>query len=193
MRPHARLAHRYRRVALTVAVALALGAASLALPGGAGADAYQTVEQVYASSGNVPPCRFSSRRLEAALSQAPTFDKEYFGDFTAAIQSTLSEQASGVCVRRRAHRASVPLPGPMPASPRPPPSVTSGTGSPIPLPVLLVLGLALAGGLLAAVVAVGRAGGWDPRWAQAARHAWREGEYRLAGAWSQLRDRLGPS
>lgn len=129
---------------LLVAGAAVLAPAALARP-----SAYTAVEQVYTNTGTIPPCRFSSAELEAALKQAPTYDVEYFGDFTGAINTALSDRADGVCGSRRSiaalhetglHRIR---PGALPAS------VTSGTYGSIPLALLLtmiLLGIGLVGG-----------------------------------------------
>jgi hypothetical protein len=169
----------------------ALALQALALPARAQASAYSAVERAYAQDGTVPPCRFSTAVLEQALKQAPTYDQEYFGDFIGAVQSALRERAGGACASHRtsgAARAVGPS-GPLPPEPPLPPSITSPTAASIPWPLLVALGLLVAGCAGAAGVAVARSRGWDPRWAEAARHAWREAEWRAGGAWEAVRDR----
>jgi hypothetical protein len=156
-----------------------LSSALLLAPAAAvAASAYTAVERVYAATGSVPPCRFSSTELEAALRETPTYDLEYSGDFPAAIQSALSARAAGACTP---HRTAAVVPaGPPPATPRPPASVTAATASPAPWPLVLaasVLAAALLAGTLAAAL---RRSGSDPRWVQALRHSWREAEWRLS-------------
>jgi hypothetical protein len=166
-------------------------AALSAAPGAAARpSAYTAVESVYARTGSIPVCRFSSAKLEAALREAPTYDVEYFGDFTAAINTALSAQATGRCspaqaitaVRETGLHGVRVLP--------PPASATSGTYGSIPLPLLLgaiLVGLAL---VVAAAAGVARLLGLDPLWAQSARHAWGEAEFRAGGTWAEFRDWL---
>jgi hypothetical protein len=139
----------------------------------------------------VPACRFSARELQNALSQAPTYDLEYFGDFINAVQTARQARAGGECNRptRTTSAASV---GPLPPEPRLPASVGSPSGASVPWPFLLAIVMLLAGGLGAAGLALARGRGWDPAWAQSARHAWREAEFRATGAAADLRDRFGP-
>lgn len=163
---------------------------ALLVPALAGADAYSNVETAYASAGNLPACEFSSRELSAALKQAPNYDLEYFGDFTDAIQTALSQQADGACSGRRAAVVSHARPTGSLARLRPPASPTAASGASIPLPLLLGLALAAAAALLGLVVVTARSRGWDPEWAIGVRHSWSEAEYRLSGAWESFRDWL---
>jgi hypothetical protein len=153
------------------------------------------VLQVYSKdNAAIPPCRFSSRMLEAALRAAPTYDVEYAGDLAAAIQTTLDAQASGACSRRHAHATGGPVPGLNPGRPPGlPRSATAPGGGAVPLPLLLALAAAVLGALGAALVATARRLGWEPLWADSARHAWSETEYRLAGTWADFRDWLRAS
>lgn len=166
--------------------------AALAAPSPASArpSAYTAVESVYANTGSIPACRFSSAQLEAALREAPTYDVEYFGDFTAAINTTLNAQATGRCSSPQANSA-VRESGLHGVKVLPPPaSATSGTYGSIPLPLLLgaiLVGLAM---LVAALVGLARLLGLDPRWAQGARHAWGEAGFRAGGTWAEFRDWL---
>jgi hypothetical protein len=179
--------HR-RRLAPIVLLALV----ALAAPAGASASAYQRVERSYARVGRLLPCQFSSGTLSAALKEAPAFDLEYEGDLIDAIHQALDQQAGGGCAtNHRARRTlSIPLPAAVPA-PRPPGSITAGTGAGLPLPLVLLLAFAALGAAGAFTLGAARRLGWDPRWAQAVRHAWGEAEYRVSGAWTELRDRLG--
>jgi hypothetical protein len=162
----------------------------LAVPASASADSYTAVYNAYSQSGTLPACQFSTAELESALTEAPTYDVEYFGEFSDAIQAAISERASGDCTRHHAGSA-LPRPrGPLPPAPRLPTSLTPGTGAGIPLPLLLALilaGLAVLGGGAAALA---RGFGWDPQWAQSVRHSWGEAEYRVAGTWEEFRDWL---
>ena len=168
----------------------------LAAPAGAATSAIQAVEQVYAKSATIPPCRFSSATLAAALRAAPTYDVEYAGDFGATVQATLAQQAGGRCMH---HRAGSTFAGPVPGltpqgrSPSLPGSAIGGTGGAIPLPLLLALIAGFLAALAVAVVAVTRRLGSEPAWADSARHAWGEAEYRLAGTWAEFRDWLRAS
>lgn len=151
-------------------------------PGLAAGSAYSRVVQAYSATGTVPACRFSSAALEAALRETPTYDVEYFGDFTNAVRAALAARAAGVCTPRHSLGAATAneVLGPPPAAPSPPSSATAPTGGSLPLPLLLaacLLGLAC---LVAAAVGIVRAAGWDPAWAQGLRHAWREAEDRLS-------------
>ena len=161
-----------------------------ALPAAASASAYSTVESAYASTGAVPACEFSSPELAAALKQAPTYDLEYFGDLTAAINTALSERAGGECTRH----TRVAGPGPAPTGPlanlRPPLSATAATGADLPLPLLLALLIAAAAGLIWLGLSGVRLAGWDPTLAQRARHSWAEAEDRLSGTWADFQDWL---
>jgi hypothetical protein len=166
-------------------------ASTVALDAGtAWADAYTKVERTYAETGTIPDCRFSSSQLEAALRETPTYDLEYFGDFTSALHTVLTQQAGGRCSHRGPAAGSLAL-GPGPGgSLALPSSATSSTSAGIPAPLLLTLAILLAGIALAAILSFARLGGWGPPWTRAARHAWLEAEYRVAGTWSEFRDRL---
>ena len=178
---------RYLRRPLLI---FALGAAVIGPPAALG-DAFQQVEATYAKTGAIPPCMFSSSALAAALKNAPTYDVEYFGDFTATIQATLSAQASGRCAR---HSSAVtgPVPGLAPPTHLPglPRSVTAGGGGAVPLPLLLALVAGLVAVVGAAVVLIPRRFGWEPAWSLRAGHAWADAEYRLSGTWAEFRDWL---
>lgn len=158
------------------------------------ANAYSAVEHVYATTGTVPACRFSARELQSALRQTPTYDLEYFGSFPAAVQTALQGRAGGECQRRThpaAATAATAAGTPLPPQPRLPAAVSSPTAAAIPWPLLVAVAILIACGLGVAGVTAVRAGGWDPEWAQAARHAWREAEFRAGEAAEDLRDRLG--
>ena len=163
-----------RRLATAaVLVALAL------VPASAQASAYTDVLHVYQANGSVPPCKFSSSELAAALKGIDTYGQQYFADFTEAVQTAMAEQASGACspglaqLSRGAGTASrIPLPA----------SVTSPTDANLPAPIIAMAALAA---LLAAIFgagAIARGFGWEPAWAAAWGHAWAEASYRVGGA-----------
>lgn len=154
----------------------------LVLAPAAGASSYSQVLQAYQSTGSVPPCRFSSPQLEAALRGIDTYGQQYFADFSDAIQSALAAQAAGACTPG-AHHA--PSRGIAPQAPLPP-SVTSATNGTVPLPLLALAGLTIL--LLVATLAnwVMRSAGWEPGWAAAWRHAWGDLSYRMTDGLADL-------
>ena len=154
----------------------------------AAASAYDQVLNVYeATGGTVPPCMFSSHQLNAALGGVDTYDAQYYADFTDAIQSALAQRAAGACGPHRSRARAV---GVLPAAGvRLPSSATSPTDGSFPAPILLMGAVVLIGGLIAAVIAAFRAGGWDPAWAAASRHAWAEAIYRIEGRLARGRRR----
>jgi hypothetical protein len=156
----------------------------------ASADDYNAVAQAYDKAGTIKTCQFSNRQLEIALKQAPTYDVEYFGGLTAAIQSTMEEQAGGGCHHSGRAVAIKPETSPLPRTPAPPRSVTAGTGAGIPLPLALALALAILGVLVGSGVALTRLTGWEPAWAELVRHSWGEAGYRVSGTWAEFRDWL---
>jgi hypothetical protein len=159
---------------------LVLLGVALAVPAGAAASAYTAVERVYAATGAIPPCRFSSATLAAALRETPTYDLEYSGDFPASIQNALSARAAGACSPHRTGARVIAPAGPPPAAPRPPSSVTAATGSAPPWPLVLAAAVLAAALLLGAGAALAGLTGFDPSWAQALRHSWREAGWRLS-------------
>jgi hypothetical protein len=185
--------------------------AALAGASGARANAYNAVRAVYEARGLVPACWFASTELEAALREAGPDDAEYYGDLIQAIQGTLEAQGTGRC------RNGEPVAGATggtgagggsggggtgaggetggagaPPAATPPAGLTAATGAGVPLPLIVLFALAAAFGAVALVAATARARGWRPGWAAAARHSWDEAEYRLAGAWADLADRVRP-
>jgi hypothetical protein len=169
-------------------------------PVAARANAYSTVAAAYLNSrsGTLSPCQFSSAELELALKQAQSFDVQYGGDVTAAIQSALADRANGAC---RAGSGSTTTPagslgagatlkgGGSGGSRLPSSAVSASSGG---LPLVLVVAFSLAGACLL-VLGVGVAAGalgLDPRWGRAARHSLREAEYRIGASWEDWTDRL---
>jgi len=180
-----------RRALLCPVLCPLLAALGLALaPATALGSAYTRIEHAYELTGTVQPCRFSSRELEAALKEAPTYTLEYFGDFTDAVNAALAAQGGGQCAPRHGLSAlrERGLAGVRP--PAPPASVTAGTGGQIPLALLVALIMAGAFALGGGVLVLARALGYDPSWAQAGRHSAAEAEYRLSATWAEFRDWL---
>jgi hypothetical protein len=160
-----------------------LGMLALAVPGVAAADAYTTIDRVYnQNNGTIPLCRFSNAQLQAALSQAPTYEQEYLADFTDAVQLRISAQANGECKSGSALSTlarTTPLAQPAGRTPALPASITSSSGAGIPLPLLI-------GGLIAVICLTGTlliAGlRWmaiEPRWLTSTRHSLDEAGHRL--------------
>jgi UPF0716 family protein affecting phage T7 exclusion len=187
-----------RRASRTVLVALL---AILLLPvANASANAFTTVEQVYAQTQTIPPCMFSSGELGQAQSTISNDDQQYEQDLIAAIEQARQERADGACVKRHATAtgANVPAGTPVPPSVSPsglsaPLRIGSATaatdsGLPAPIAILIVLGVLL---LLAGVgLCMARLRGWDPAWLARARHSWGEAGYRVSGVWSEFGDWL---
>jgi hypothetical protein len=143
-------------------------------------NAFNQVSQAYQSTGTVSACQFSAATLESALESAPSFDKEYAGDFTDAVQSAISAQAGGACRSGKSKLNGLTLGFTNYGNPGAPGAITSPTAAGLPLPLAILLALAAATLLVALATAVARSLGFDPPWAQAARHALRETEYRLS-------------
>lgn len=165
--------------------AIILLLAGLTLAPTAGASSYSQILQAYQSTGSVPPCRFSSRQLAAALQGIDTYGQQYFADFSDAVQSALAARAAGACAPG-AHRALSPGSAPQASLPA---SATSATQAELPVPLLA---LAALSALLAAAVAANaliRGGGWEPGWVATWRHAWGETSYRMVGRLADLADR----
>lgn len=169
-------------------VAAAALIATALVPATARAGAYTDVLHVYQADGSVPPCRFSSPQLAAALKGIDTYGQQYFADFTQAVQTALAERASGACTPAagtHAHALPVlasrtPLPG----------SVTSPTDANVPAPILAMAVIVLLAGLVVGVRALAGAFGWEPAWAAAWRHAWGEAAYRAGAGLGEFADWL---
>ena len=167
---------------LLIAIALAT---VVLTPAVARASAYTDVLRVYQAQGSIPPCRFSSPQLVAALKGIDTYGQQYFADFTEAVQTALAQRASGACTRGlTAHLRAAG------AAPRTllPGSITSPTDSGIPAPILVLAALTALLAAAALLGALARMLGWDPPWAAAWRHAWGEAGYRLGGGLEDFRD-----
>jgi hypothetical protein len=166
-----------------LAAAITLIALTLA-PAAAHASAYTDVLHVYEADGSIPPCKFSSVQLAAALKGIDTYGQQYFADFTNAVQSALAARASGACSPGRHAFSSAG------ASARSalPPSITSATNADLPAPILLMAALGVVIGSALGLRALARGLGWEPAWAAGWRHAWGEASYRLSGGWAQVRD-----
>jgi hypothetical protein len=182
-----RLHPRYRLPVRRLGFAAASIALALALaPAAARASAYTDVLHVYQAEGSIPPCRFSSAELAAALKGIDTYGQQYFADFTEAVQSALIQRASGACTRGlavnlRASGTGTPL-APLP------PSATAATDAGIPAPILAMAALGIALALIAGLSSLARSFGWDPEWAAAWRHAWGEASYRVGGGLDEFAD-----
>ena len=167
-----------RRLATaTTLIALAV------LPAAAQASAYTDVLRVYQASGSIPPCRFTSVQLDAALKGVDSYGQQYFADFTNAVDSALAARASGACTPGA---SAVNTAG---ASTRAAlPTATASTDANLPAPILLMaaLGLLLAAALGLRTLA--RAFGWEPARLIGWRHAWAEASYRVAGGWAEVLD-----
>jgi len=124
-----------RRLAAAAALALALLPAATA-----GANVYTDVLHVYQLNGSIPPCRFSSPQLSAALKQ---------------IQNALTARAGGACSAAALHPSSSALHAPagVPAPPLPS-SVTSPSDSSLPAPILVMAALIAIVAVVLAVRAV---------------------------------------
>jgi hypothetical protein len=156
-----------------------------ATPSSATASAYSQVLRAYQVSGSVPPCRFSSAQLAAALRSIDTYGQQYFADFSNAVQSALAARAAGACTPGAHPRVSS---SPAPQAPLPP-SATSATDANLPLPMLVLGGLTAVLSLAVGAAAATRSVGWEPGWAAAWRHAWGEAGYRMSGRAADLADR----
>lgn len=169
-----------RLTAIAALIALATA------PAAAAASPYSDVLHVYQTQGAIPPCRFSSSELAAALRGVDTYGQQYFADFSEAVQAALAARASGACTPGIAPRPSTnaavlprtPLPG----------SITAPTDSGIPAPILALAVLTALLLLGAAIGALAWSFGWDPSWAAAWRHAWGEAGYRLGGGLDEFAD-----
>lgn len=161
-------------------------AALAVLPAGARASAYSDVLRVYQTSGSIPACRFSSAQLSAALKGVDTYGQQYFADFTDAVQTALSQRASGVCTPGLAGRfssaAAASIRTPLPAS------VTSSTAAGIPAPIVAMAALSILLLSAAGLGALARSFAWEPGWAAAWRHAWAEACYRVGGGFDAIAD-----
>ena len=171
-----------------LAVATAVLALTLA-PATARASPYTTVLHVYQAEGSIPPCRFSSPELAAALSGIDTYGQQYFADFTQAVQAALAERASGACTPGALAHVQISAV----AAPRTPvpASVTSPTDANIPAPILAMAGIAIVFAVSLGFGAAVRGFGWDPPWAAAWRHAWGEASYRAGAGLEEFADWWG--
>jgi hypothetical protein len=153
------------------------------LPAAAQASAYTDVLRVYQASGSIPPCRFTSGQLAAALTGVDSYGQQYFADFTNAVDTALASRASGACnpgasalsTAGASTRAALP-------------TVTASTDANLPAPILLMaaLGLLLAAAL--GLQALTRGFGWEPVRLVGWRHAWAEAVYRVSGRWAEVLD-----
>lgn len=142
---------------------------------------YGRVLRAYQLHGSVPVCEFTSRQLQDALNGMDTYGAQYFSDFATAIQSALSQRASGACGAGAAEALGrLSRLAPAPPHLRPPPAsvVTRSTSASPPL-ILVLLALGAAA-LIILVPAAGlwRWGRWEPTWLQVWRHAWGEAAHR---------------
>lgn len=157
----------------------------LASAASASANIYTTILRVYETKGTVPACQFSSQQLERAIKQTDTYDAQYFGDFTQAMQGALQSRASGTC--SPAHRA-LAAPGGAANPGGRFPSATAATSSGLPATIVLLGVLTAIGVLVGALMALARWRGWSPRWAGPWRHMWSEAGERSHGTWDDFGD-----
>ncbi len=166
-----------------------LALAVLALPSAAGAaDSLARIRNVYDARGSIPPCTFSVGELAAALHSVDTYGQQYFGDFTQAIDTALTQRASGACALGGTAAAPTPGRGVAPSLRLHLPVVTAATGAGIPLPLLALGILSLLGALAAVAGTTRRWLGRDP-----APAAWRqlfsEASWRAGGLRRELSER----
>jgi hypothetical protein len=154
------------------------------------ASTYSQLLQIYQTKGTIPPCRFSSAQLEGVLKSVDTYAAQYFQDFTNAISAALAQRAAGACTPRRSTTSVTQLSAPVGGGRLPGGPVPAASGAGVPAPIVL---LAVFAGLFLLAAVIGgavRLLGLDPAWAAAWRHSWREAEYRVAGGWLAMVDRL---
>jgi hypothetical protein len=172
--------------------ALALVALALLAPAAAAARAsdYSQVLRIYQQRGTVPPCKFSTSQLSAALKGVNLYGAQYFADFTAAIQNALSARAGGSCLATPISPASAGGPSAGANLRLPPGNVTAATQAGVPAPILLLAVLGAAIGLIAALTGLARLRGWEPAALPWWRHLWQESGYRAGGVWAEFLDWL---
>jgi hypothetical protein len=179
---------------------VALVACLLVPVASASANAFEAVQQAYASSPSetVPPCKFSSAELAQAQSEIPNDDQQYGQNLIAAIQLARQQQANGACRAKKHQKAAAATPVGTPVPPSAAPlgpatplhvgSATAATDSGPPAPILI---LAILGALVAvagASLGIARLSGWDPGWVRRSSHSWGEARYRASGIWSEFGD-----
>ena len=176
---------------LATATCLAAIALPLVLPAVAGANAYTEVYAEFQKVGSVPACKFTAATLKAAQGETPSYDQQYFADFSDAVTNALNAQVGGVCAGGK--QSSV-LGGTAPAlngtggGPLPK-STSASTSSNVPLAFVLLgvlVGLLAIGG---AVFAVVWRRGIESPWMADWRHACQEASFRLEGRWAEHTDR----
>lgn len=173
-----------------LAIGLVLGAAAFApgaafAPPAAHADIYSQVLHTYQAQGSIPPCRFTSAQLSAALKGIDTYGAQYFADFTDAVQAALAQRASGACI------PSSSQPGTLAGGAGPPlhpGSLTAATDASVPAPIVAMAALGLAIAMAFAVRVLARRSGWEPAWAARWGHACAEASYRIGGGMSAFAD-----
>jgi hypothetical protein len=173
-------------------LALLLMALAVLTPAAAArASDYSQVLRIYQQRGTIPPCKFSTPQLSAALKGVNLYGAQYFADFTAAIQNALSARAGGSCLTKPVSPASAGA-GPSPGANLrlPPGNVTAPTQAGVPAPILLLAGLGAAIGLIAALTGLARLRGWEPAVLPWWRHLWQETGYRAGGVWAEFVDWL---
>ncbi len=154
------------------------------------ASAYRKVLGTYEQKGTIPACQFSAGQLSAALKGVDVYGQQYFADFTAAIQSALTQRDAGACAGPPATGApSAGTHGDGPQRLRLGP-VTAATSAGIPLPLLILGALVVLMALASVLLAVGRARGADLAPTDAWRHLWQEAAWRTGGVWEDFRDWL---
>ncbi len=171
--------------------ALALLALTLLAPAAAAsASDYSQVLRMYQQRGSIPPCKFSTSQLAAALKGVNLYGAQYFADFTAAIQNALSARAGGSCLATPVSPARAGGPSAGTNLSLPPGNVTAATQAGVPAPILLLAVLGATTGLIAALTGLARLRGWEPAVLPWWRHLWQESGYRAGGIWAEFRDWL---
>lgn len=171
---------------LIVAFAVPLTALVLCTAPASAESTYNRLLNVYEQTGSIPACSFSSAQLESVLKNVDTYAAQYFADFTNAISNALAQRASGECSRGQNGAVGVNSGNARLALP----NVPAATGAGVPLPIVLLAIIGAVALLFATVALAMRLTGWEPRWAPAWRHSWDEAEYRIAGGWPALVERL---
>src|SRR5215218_4036437 len=89
--------------------------ASLAIPSSAAAGPLQTVLADLQQDGSITPCKYSPATLENAKGSIPSDLDQYAPDLRRAINTAISQQASGACDKKKAGGANAGGAGTAPA------------------------------------------------------------------------------
>jgi hypothetical protein len=175
---------RLRRISRLVLLCLLMSAAPAAA-----ASSYSAVLHEYETRGTIPACAFTAAQLSAALKGVDVYGQQYFADFTAAIQTALSQRASGQCTAGTPTATPAGTTHPDPTLRITLPGVTAATGAGLPLPVVALLVLGLVAGLLIVAARLRRRRAPDEGPSGSWRQLWGETAWRTAGWWAEARDR----